>query len=68
MRSPAAWSEQGGAALFLDYGSDEPCSGSTLQAVRGHRQVDPFVVRERPDLTAHVDFAALNQIAQSRGA
>jgi NADH dehydrogenase [ubiquinone] 1 alpha subcomplex assembly factor 7 len=60
--------EQGGAALFIDYGSDEPTEGSTLQAVRGHRQVDPFVAPGETDLTAHVDFAALAQVAMSRGA
>lgn len=60
--------EQGGAALFIDYGHAEPREGSTLQGVRGHRKVDPFVAPGDADLTAHVDFAALAQIAQSRGA
>ena len=60
--------EQGGAALFIDYGHDAPRDGSTLQAVRAHRKVDPFVQPGEADLTAHVDFAALAPIAQSRGA
>jgi NADH dehydrogenase [ubiquinone] 1 alpha subcomplex assembly factor 7 len=59
---------QGGAALFFDYGHAEPRTGSTLQAVRGHRKVDPFAMPGEVDLTAHVDFAALAQVAQSRGA
>jgi len=59
--------EQGGAALFIDYGHDEPRTGSTLQAVREHRKVDPFAAPGEADLTAHVDFAALAPIAQSRG-
>jgi len=59
--------EQGGAALFIDYGHDQPRDGSTLQAVRGHRKVDPFVDPGEADLTALVDFAALAPIAQSRG-
>ena len=59
---------QGGAALFIDYGHDTPRAGSTLQAVRSHRKVDPFVDPGEADLTAHVDFAALAQIAQARGA
>jgi NADH dehydrogenase [ubiquinone] 1 alpha subcomplex assembly factor 7 len=58
---------QGGAALFIDYGHDEPRGGSTLQAVRDHRSVDPFIAPGEADLTAHVDFATLAQIAQSRG-
>ncbi len=60
--------EQGGAALLIDYGHDAPQAGSTLQAVRAHRKVDPFVDPGETDLTAHVDFAALAPIVQSRGA
>jgi len=59
--------DQGGAALFIDYGHDEPRLGSTLQAVREHRMVDPFATPGEADLTAHVDFAAMAQIALSRG-
>ena len=59
--------EQGGAALFIDYGHDSWRTGSSLQAVRAHRQVDPFAAPGEADLTAHVDFATLAQIAQSRG-
>jgi NADH dehydrogenase [ubiquinone] 1 alpha subcomplex assembly factor 7 len=59
--------EQGGAALFFDYGHDAPRDGSTLQAVRNHLKVDPFTQPGEADLTAHVDFAALAPIAQSRG-
>ncbi len=60
--------EQGGAALFIDYGHDAIHDGSTLQAVRAHRKVDPFSAPGEADLTAHVDFATLGPIAQSRGA
>ena len=60
--------QQGGAALFVDYGHAEERSGSTFQAVRRHRKVDPFVAPGEADLTAHVDFATLAQVAQSRGA
>ena len=60
--------EQGGAALFFDYGHDEPRPGSTLQAVRAHAKVDPFATPGEADLTAHVDFSALAPIARSRGA
>ena len=58
---------QGGAALLIDYGHAEPRIGSTLQAVRAHRMVDPFAAPGEADLTAHVDFAALAAIARSRG-
>ena len=60
--------EQGGAALFVDYGHDAPRTGSTLQAVARHRKVDPFASPGEADLTAHVDFAAMADVAQSRGA
>ena len=59
--------EQGGAALFIDYGHDVLRDGSTLQAVRQHLKVDPFIQPGEADLTAHVDFATLAPIAQSRG-
>ena len=59
---------QGGAALFIDYGHENPRTGSTLQAVAKHRKVDPFAAPGRADLTAHVDFAAMADIARSRGA
>ncbi|OCC23841.1 methyltransferase [Croceicoccus estronivorus] len=59
---------QGGAALFIDYGYDQVRYGSTLQAVRAHRKVDPFETPGEADLTALVDFATMAQIAQSRGA
>ena len=59
---------QGGAALIIDYGHDQFQTGSTLQAVRSHRKVDPFSTPGEADLTAHVDFATLAPIVQSRGA
>jgi NADH dehydrogenase [ubiquinone] 1 alpha subcomplex assembly factor 7 len=59
---------QGGAALLIDYGHAAPRDGSTLQAVRAHQKVDPFVDPGTADLTAHVDFAALVPIAEAQGA
>ena len=58
--------EQGGAALFIDYGHDAPRTGSTLQAVRAHQKLDAFARPGEADLTAHVDFATLANIALSR--
>ena len=58
----------GGAALIVDYGYAVPAGKATLQATSGHRHAD---VLERPgevDLTAHVDFSALKQVAQAQGA
>lgn len=60
--------DQGGAALFIDYGHETARTGSTLQAVRAHRKVDPFATPGQADLTAHVDFDSLAMVARSRGA
>lgn len=59
---------QGGAALFIDYGYVEPQLGSTLQAIRVHRKVDVFAEPGEADLTAHVDFATLAEVAEQAGA
>ena len=59
--------QQGGAALFIDYGHDTARTGSTLQAVRAHHKVDVFAHPGDADLTAHVDFATLANVALSRG-
>ncbi|HET7716600.1 MAG TPA: SAM-dependent methyltransferase, partial [Bauldia sp.] len=58
----------GGAALIIDYGYEGPAFGETLQAVRGHRHVDPLAEPGEADLTAHVDFAALARAAAEAGA
>ncbi|MEO6388196.1 MAG: SAM-dependent methyltransferase [Croceibacterium sp.] len=64
----ARLARQGGAALFIDYGHAAPRSGSTLQAVRAHRTVDPLASPGEADLTAHVDFATLAELAETHGA
>ncbi|SIN69137.1 NADH dehydrogenase [ubiquinone] 1 alpha subcomplex assembly factor 7 [Parasphingorhabdus marina DSM 22363] len=57
---------QGGAMLIIDYGHDRPGTGSTLQAVKGHMPVSPFDSPGESDLTAHVDFHVLANIARTR--
>lgn len=55
--------KNGGAALFVDYGSLTPAFGDTLQAVLQHNY---HPVLEDPglcDLTAHVDFYSLAKTA-----
>ena len=54
--------------MFIDYGYLAPRFGSTLQAVKGHRKVDPLAFPGNADLTALVDFAALAEIARAGGA
>ena len=57
-----------GAALIIDYGHDHYGLGDTLQAVAGHSFTDPLRAPGKADLTAHVDFEALAQCAESMGA
>ena len=59
---------QGGAALIIDYGYAQTSLGETLQALQGHRFVDPLAQPGEADLTAHVDFAALTRAARAAGA
>ena len=60
--------EQGGAALVIDYGHMELRSGSTMQALKSHKKVDIFAHPGDSDLTAHVDFELLQQVAADNGA
>ena len=60
-----------GRALIIDYGYDAPAAqiarGDTLQALHRHQMVDPLESPGAADLTAHVDFHALAQIASASG-
>ncbi len=60
--------DQGGAALIIDYGALELRAGSTLQAIKAHEKVDPFAFPGESDLTAHVDFELLRDVAANSGA
>lgn len=60
--------DQGGAALIIDYGGRELSAGSTLQALKAHQKVDPLVHPGEADLTAHVDFELMQQVAARHGA
>jgi SAM-dependent MidA family methyltransferase len=60
--------EQGGAALIIDYGHATSAVGDTLQAVKRHRPADIFDDPGDADLTAHVDFQALAEAARPAAA
>jgi NADH dehydrogenase [ubiquinone] 1 alpha subcomplex assembly factor 7 len=57
-----------GAALVIDYGHTQSAPGDTLQAVGEHAFANPLSTPGRLDLTAHVDFQALGEAAESMGA
>lgn len=54
-------------ALFVDYGHERSAPGDTFQAVSGHGYADPLESPGECDLTAHVDFHQLAEIAATRG-
>lgn len=63
---------RGGAGLFIDYGYTRPedgthAVGDTLQAVKKHKYHDPLADPGMADLTAHVDFSVLAQVAVAQG-
>ena len=57
-----------GAALVIDYGHVRSEPGDTLQAVGKHAYHDPLDAPGLVDLTAHVDFQAVADAAESMGA
>lgn len=58
----------GGAALLIDYGRDQPGFGDTLQALRRHEKVDPLARPGEADLTVWADFPAVMAAAEREGA
>jgi len=58
----------GGALLVIDYGYSKPTAGDSLQAVKQHKPIDPLATPGEADLTAHVNFAALQTAAETEGA
>ncbi len=58
--------QQGGVLLIIDYGYASPGLGSTLQAVKSHKMVDPFENPGEYDLTVHVNFLEMANLARMR--
>jgi NADH dehydrogenase [ubiquinone] 1 alpha subcomplex assembly factor 7 len=57
-----------GAALIIDYGPARSGPGETLQAIRHGKQTNPLINPGTADLTAHVNFEQLADIARKAGA
>ncbi len=55
---------QGGMAINIDYGYDKNLFANTLQALKNHRKVDVLKNPGSADITAQVDFRALNKITK----
>ena len=60
--------DQGGCALFIDYGRDRREAGDTLQALMRHAKVDPLRTAGKADLTVWADFPSFMSGARSGGA
>ena len=60
--------ERPGVALLIDYGHTITDVGDTLQAVKKHAFHPVLDTPGEADLTAHVDFAVVGQVARSQGA
>ena len=55
--------KQGGSCVFIDYGYDQDAFGDTLQALRKHQFSEVLSTPGEQDLTAHVNFARLQELA-----
>jgi NADH dehydrogenase [ubiquinone] 1 alpha subcomplex assembly factor 7 len=60
-------SQQGGSLLAIDYGYGRTQTGETLQGVRRHAYADVLEAPGETDLSAHVDFGALGNVARGAG-
>jgi SAM-dependent MidA family methyltransferase len=56
-----------GAACLIDYGYRHHAYGDSFQALCNHDYVDVFDAPGSADLTAHVNFARIVEIAEERG-
>lgn len=59
--------KQGGSILAVDYGYAQTQTGDTLQGVRRHAYADVLEAPGDTDLSAHVDFGALGNVARQAG-
>ncbi len=57
----------GGIAISFDYGYMKTEFANTLQAVKNHRKTSPAENVGECDLSAHVDFGALDKIVKNSG-
>jgi len=66
-RIAKAVAKQGGSILAIDYGYAATQTGETLQGVRNHAYADVLDAPGETDLSAHVDFGALANVARQAG-
>ncbi|MHA6297380.1 class I SAM-dependent methyltransferase [Devosia sp. CAU 1758] len=59
--------KHGGSLLAVDYGYGATQTGDTLQGIRRHAYADVLEAPGETDISAHVDFGALSNVARSVG-
>ncbi len=57
----------GGAALLIDYGRQKSAIGESLRAVRNHAPAPVLSSPGMCDISAHIDFALVRQVAAEGG-
>lgn len=60
-----ALNQQGGIAINIDYGYIKNEFANTLQAIKNHQKCDVLETPSEADITALVDFSALEKIAKN---
>lgn len=60
-----ALEKHGGIAINFDYGYEKTEFANTFQAAKDNQKVDPLKNPGEVDITAHVDFGALDKIAKN---
>ena len=60
--------KRGGVALIIDYGHEVTAPGDTLQAMKAHAYHPLLDDPGEADITAHVDFSAIANSAETAGA
>ncbi len=58
--------KQSGIILFIDYGFVHNVAGDTIQAVKNHSYCGLLETPGETDITAHVNFAEISQIAMKK--
>lgn len=58
---------QGGSALFIDYGFIHNIAGDTLQAVKNHHPCGMLETPGEADLTAHINFSKISEAIMANG-
>lgn len=57
--------KSGGACIVIDYGYTHYAYGDTFQALKKHQKVSPLEFQSQADLTSHINFNYLKDMAEN---